>query len=333
MNSLQHTEHRMIGHEQAEALANLLGTDVPQHTLPPLWHWTYLLERRPHADLGLDGHPTSGIPAPPGPGMKRMFAGGRVATYAPLLLGSEATRTTRLTATREKQGRSGPLAFVTVRHEYAQDGRTVIVDENDIVYRAADSRVSTEPPGTSVESTPTRSPTLTLTVDEALLCRFSALTYNAHRIHYDRDWARTEGYSDLVVHGPLQALMMGELVRREGGGLVGKEIAYRLVSPMVGPQTFTVLADAGGIERGAEVRCGRCQLTAVSTVTSLDVPPTAGASGTHASRGLARILPDDDLIRITQDAVRQTLQVELPTTQATDLLVLTNDEVCPDLER
>lgn len=283
MNSLQHTEHGMIGHEQAEALANLLGTDIPQHTLPPLWHWTYLLERRPQADLGPDGHPASGIPAPPGPGMKRMFAGGRVATYAPLHLGSEATRTTRITATQEKQGRSGPLTFVTVRHEYAQDGRTVIVDENDIVYRAANSQVSTEPPQTSVESLPIRGGLrLTLAVDEALLFRFSALTYNAHRIHYDRNWAQTEGYSDLVVHGPLQALMMGELVRRVGGGLVGKEIAYRLVSPMVGPQTLTVLADAGGIDCGAEVRCSRGQLTAVSTVTSLDAPQPPGASETDA---------------------------------------------------
>ncbi|HJR24045.1 MAG TPA: hypothetical protein VJ804_01120, partial [Acidimicrobiales bacterium] len=87
----------VVGREQAEALANLLGTDIPECALPPLWHWTYLLERRPHADLGPDGHPTFGIPAPPGPGRKRMFAGGTVTTYGELLFGQPATRTTRVT--------------------------------------------------------------------------------------------------------------------------------------------------------------------------------------------------------------------------------------------
>lgn len=260
----------VVGREQAEALANLLGTDIPERALPPLWHWTYLLERRPHADLGPDGHPTFGIPAPPGPGRKRMFAGGTVTTYGELLFDQPATRTTRVTDTREKQGRTGPLTFVTVRNEYTQDGRTLIVDENDIVYRSADSTVLPASPDAGTGPPLGREPRLTLTADEALLFRFSALTYNAHRIHYDHNWVREEGYADLVVHGPLQALMMGELVRRSGPGLVGRTFRYRLVSPMIGPQTFTVAAAEAGIDAGAEVYAEQGPVTASSTTTPIE---------------------------------------------------------------
>ena len=251
--------------QQAEALAGLIDTDAPTTTLPPLWHWTYLLERRRHTDLGPDGHPTSGIPAPPGPGRRRMFAGGRVTTYGELRFGERATRVTRVASTQEKQGRTGPLTFVTVRNEYSQGGEVLVVDENDIVYRAGDS--GSLPAASNPEELPQRSPSLRVTADEALLFRFSALTYNAHRIHYDHNWVRHEGYADLVVHGPLQALMMGELFRRAGDGLVGKVYAYRLVSPMIGPQTFTVLAGEDGIAHAAEVRNQAGAVTAVSSVS------------------------------------------------------------------
>ena len=255
----------------SQALANLLGTDIPSDELPALWHWIHLLEKRPHADLGPDGHPTFGIPAPPGPGRKRMFAGGRVSTLALLVFGKPATRTTWVADTVEKQGSTGPLTFVTVRNEYVQDGRVCIVDENDIVYRTPGSSLAIQAGTLQDEPEPApREPALTLTVDEALLFRFSALTYNAHRIHYDHNWVRKEGYSDLVVHGPLQALMMGELVRRSGDGLVGKRFAYRLVAPMIGPQTFTVLAGPDGVNANVEVRDVHGTVTAVSTVGAID---------------------------------------------------------------
>ena len=179
-------------------------------------------------------------------------------------------RTTRVTDTREKQGRTGPLTFVTVRNEYTQDGRILIVDENDIVYRSADSTVPPASAAPDAEPPQGREPRLTLTADEALLFRFSALTYNAHRIHYDHNWVREEGYADLVVHGPLQALMMGELVRRSGAGLVGRTFRYRLVSPMIGPQTFTVAAAEAGIDAGAEVYAEQGSLTASSTITPIE---------------------------------------------------------------
>lgn len=255
----------LITPEPSEALANLLGTEIPTDELPPLWHWIHLLEKRPHADLGPDGHPTFGIPAPPGPGCKRMFAGGRVRTYAPLVFGKPATRTTWVAETTQKQGSTGPLTFVTVRNEYTQGGRVCIVDVSDIVYSATGSSPGL-PVGTLQDqpAAAPREPALTLTADEALLFRFSALTYNAHRIHYDHNWVRQEGYGGLVVHGPLQALMMGELVRRRGDGLVGRQFVYRLVSPMIGPQTFTVLAGEAGVNAGAEVRDVHGTVTAVS---------------------------------------------------------------------
>jgi len=200
-----------------------------------------------------------------------MFAGGRVSSHMPLAFGKPATRTTWVAGTTEKQGSTGPLTFVTICNEYAQDGRVCIVDENDIVYRTPGSSLAIRAGTLQDEPEPApREPALTLTADEALLFRFSALTYNAHRIHYDHNWVREEGYSDLVVHGPLQALMMGELIRRRGAGLVGKQFAYRLVSPMIGPQTFTVLPGDDGVNVNVEVRDVHGIVTAVSTVGLID---------------------------------------------------------------
>lgn len=251
-----------------EALAGLLDVPTPLGTLPPMWHQVHLLERPPQHVLGPDGHPTRGIPAPPGPGRKRMFASGRVTTLRPLVIGEPAVRTTRVTDAVDKQGRTGPLTFVTVRSEYTQAGSLAVVEESQVVYRAPGSSVGgqrgslDDPPW----QPPDGAPHLTLRADQALLFRYSALTYNAHRIHYDHEWVRQEGYADLVVHGPLQALMLAELARRNGVDLVGRELAYRLVSPMVGPQAFTVVAGAQGVERGGEVRDVHGTLTAVSTL-------------------------------------------------------------------
>jgi 3-methylfumaryl-CoA hydratase len=215
-------------------------------TLPPLWHWIYLLERRRQRDLGPDGHPTTGIPAPPGAGRRRMFAGGRVVTHRPLVLGEQATRTTRVASSVEKQGRSGPLTFVTVRNEVTQGGQVAVVDEQDIVYRAPGS--SPAPTGTAEPAT-VREPSITLEVDAALLFRFSALTYNAHRIHYDEAYAtQVEGHGGLVVHGPLLAVVCLELPRR--AGLKVREVSFRARRPVYARQPFTA---AGSPEGGLSV--------------------------------------------------------------------------------
>jgi 3-methylfumaryl-CoA hydratase len=270
----------LVTPEPAEALAGVLDVDPPAATagVPPLWHWVYLLERRRESELGPDGHPTRGIPAPPGPGRLRMFAGGRVTASGLLRFGAEATRTTRVLRSVEKQGRSGPLTFVTVRHEVEQEGRLVVADEQDIVYREAGSTLAPtrgDTPAATDASAPAAgtSPTaqdsrLELDVDPVLLFRFSALTYNAHRIHYDQAYAATEGYPGLVVHGPLQALLMGEAVRRSGVPLLGREFAYRLVAPTYGAQRLTVTTRGGaaGVVE-ASVQDGSGVRTAMSTLS------------------------------------------------------------------
>ncbi|USQ76059.1 FAS1-like dehydratase domain-containing protein [Ornithinimicrobium cryptoxanthini] len=266
------TRTEVISAEPVESLAAVLETPVPFEAgspVPPLWHWLYLLDRRRQSDLGTDGHPTSGIPAPPGPGRRRMFAGGRVTTYAPLVIGEPATKVTSIAKTVEKEGRTGPLTFVTVLQEISQRDQLVIREEQDIVYRAPGTGAlppAPEPP------TPPAGPTLRLAVDERLLFRFSALTYNTHRIHYDLGYVPTEGYDGLVIHGPLQALLMGDLMRREGVDLVGQTFGYRLVSPMVGTQTLSIVPGQDGLERGAESRSEAGAICATSTLT------TAGAT-------------------------------------------------------
>jgi 3-methylfumaryl-CoA hydratase len=266
-NPTSTTRTEVIAAEPVESLAAALEVDVPfgqGDPVPPLWHWMYLLDRRRSSELGPDGHPTSGIPAPPGPGRRRMFAGGRVTTHRPLAIGEPATKVTSIARTVEKEGRTGPLTFVTVLQEISQGGELAVREEQDIVYRAPGTGAlppAPEPP------TPPAGPTLSLDVDERLLFRFSALTYNTHRIHYDLGYVPTEGYDGLVIHGPLQALMMGDHLRREGISLVGRTYGYRLVSPMVGPQTFTVVPGQEGLERGAESRSAAGAICAVSTLT------------------------------------------------------------------
>ncbi|OFE18654.1 mesaconyl-C4 CoA hydratase [Humibacillus sp. DSM 29435] len=264
-DSLTRTE--VIGPEPSASLAALLDIDAPTDgLLPELWHWVHLLARPRESLLGVDGHPVSGIPAPPGPGRRRMFAGGRVTTLRRLRIGEEAVLVSRVESTAEKHGRSGPLTFVTVRNEVRQGGALAVVDEQDIVYRAGGTQPlpATAPADASI---PVRSQRLDLAVDERLLFRFSAVTFNAHRIHYDLDWARHEGYDGLVIHGPLQALLMGEVTRRNGVSLVGREFAYRLLVPLTRPQVVTAVSVEPGVEHGAQVFGAAGHLTATSTLT------------------------------------------------------------------
>lgn len=256
----------------ALGLAGLLDLDpglLDGGELPPLWHWVQLLERPAAAQIGPDGHPLTGVPSPPGPGTKRMFAGGRVHSLRPLRIGEEATRRTWVTGSREVEGRSGTLRFVSVRTEVSQGGDVAVREDNDIVYRAAGSAL-TVPVGTlDAAPAPVEGPALRFRADEVALMRFSALTYNAHRIHYDLGWCAIEGYEGLVVHGPLQALLMGELVRRQGAGLLGRVFDYRLVAPLVGTQTVTAAAadDAGSVDDAARVLDVHGRTTASATLS------------------------------------------------------------------
>jgi 3-methylfumaryl-CoA hydratase len=252
----------------AEALAGLLGVPPAGKDLPLLWHWVYLLDRPPQAILGADGHPArDAIPTPPGPGLSRMFAGGRVSQHGPLRIGAEATRRTWQASSARKQGRSGPLHFVTVRSEISQAGQVVVTEEQDLVYRAPApaSAPDPQPQPQPQPQPPTGTRDWPVEVNPVLLFRFSALTYNAHRIHYDRDYARAEGYPGLLVHGPLQALLMAELARPERPALC--DYSYRLVAPLFDGQGLVVSASAeeDAIRVTARDRAGRTTATGVIT--------------------------------------------------------------------
>ncbi|HLG67115.1 MAG TPA: hypothetical protein VKV36_04500 [Acidimicrobiales bacterium] len=221
----------------AAALHGLLDASGPPplagSPLPPLWHWLAFLPVAAQRDLGPDGHPRPGTFLPPLAPARRMFAGVRCELIEPVPVGAALHRRSIVTSVTHKAGRSGPLTFVEVTHRYALEAgaEPAIVEVQDLVFRLP----LTEPPHRLVGSAPPEGAGTgrpagedapeppgppwawrhELPTDPVLLFRFSALTYNAHRIHYDRDYARgVEGYPDLVVHGPLQAVALAELCRR-----------------------------------------------------------------------------------------------------------------------
>ncbi len=249
----------------AEALSGLLGVEgTPFVELPLLFHWVYLLDRPATVALGPDGHQAvGGMPTPPGPGLRRMFAGGRAWRHGPLRTGAEATRRTWQASAAVKQGRTGPLHFVTVRTEISQGGQVVVSEEQDLVYREPAPAGEAPPAAAPAEAVPPGDGDWVVGVNPVLLFRYSALTYNAHRIHYDRDYARTEGYPGLLVHGPLQALLMAELARRSG--LSASEYSYRLVFPLYDDQGLVVSAvpDGGAVHVSCRSRAGRVTATGV----------------------------------------------------------------------
>jgi len=281
--------------EPAYALGGLLGVPVPDvgsgAGLPLLWHWIYLLDRAAQADLGQDGHPVRGtVPAPPGPGRRRMWAGGRVTALAPLRCGEPATRSTRVLSVTEKTGRTGRLTFVVVGHQIVQRGQVVVDEEQDIVYRETGRGTGPAPALALALALAPDSPDSAdgqpkvpagdgeweVEVSPTLLFRFSALTYNAHRIHYDRDYARdVEGYPGLLTHGPLQALAMTEAARGAGGGAAAAAAAegdgaryfeYRLISPLFDYQGLIASAVPGAGSTATAVRDRYGRRTASGTL-------------------------------------------------------------------
>jgi itaconate CoA-transferase len=253
----------LIMPEPALALAGLLDVAPPAlasgEGLPLLWHWLYLLERPLQSELGLDGHPVpDALPAPPGPGRRRMWAGGAVRSLAPLRVGVEATRTSRVLRTAHKTGRSGPLTFVTVGHTIEQGGQVVVEERQDILYRDA---VTDQPQSGSEElpGVPVEHGEWAVPVSPTLLFRFSA-----------RDYAReVEGYPGLVVHGPLQALVMAELARTRGTRTdSGTSMDYRLVAPLYDDQGLVVSVVEAGHELVTSVRDSSGRRTAHGRVAT-----------------------------------------------------------------
>lgn len=185
------------------------GTAKAGDALPLLHHWLYFWDVRAPAGLGPDGHPAKGGFLPPVPLPRRMWAGGRLTFHAGLTLGEEVTKTSTITAVTEKTGKSGTLVFVTLRHELSGAAGLAITEEQDLVYREPAAGSLPMPQGLPA---PAASWTETIDPDPVLLFRYSALTMNGHRIHYDRPYAvAEEAYPALVVHGPLQATLLMRL--------------------------------------------------------------------------------------------------------------------------
>lgn len=179
--------------------------------LPPLWHWSLFRPLAPSAQIGTDGHPRLGGFMPPIPYPRRMWVGGRIDFVRPLCVGAKVARKTTITDVTEKSGRSGGLIFVTLRHEVSDDAGIAITEEQDLVYRPAVAVAAPPPAPTEQAERQTADWRIPMTPDPVLLFRFSAATFNGHRIHYDEAYARNEeGYRGLVVHGPLTATLLGE---------------------------------------------------------------------------------------------------------------------------
>jgi 3-methylfumaryl-CoA hydratase len=192
------------------------GGRMAGDALPLLHHWLYFWDVKPPAGLGTDGHPAKGGFLPPVALPRRMWAGGRLRFHRPLLLGTEITKTSTITAITEKTGKSGTLVFVTVRHDLESHEGLAVSEEQDLVYReAAASGTILRPAEGAV---PEAAWCEMIVPDPVLLFRYSALTMNGHRIHYDRPYATSEeAYPALVVHGPLQATLLIDLAARNLG--------------------------------------------------------------------------------------------------------------------
>jgi 3-methylfumaryl-CoA hydratase len=195
-----------------QALSATLGIEQPESdALPCLWHWLYFLETAPRQQIGVDGHPRQGDFTPPFNLPRRMFAGGRTTVIKPLRVGAEAGLTETILKVEQKRAGDNPLYLMTLGFDYAQEGDICIREERDIVYlggkpaptTAADEVVLLE--GAEPWA-------LDMTPDPVMLMRFSALTFNSHRIHYDTDYVKQEeGYPERLVHGPLTAMLLAQL--------------------------------------------------------------------------------------------------------------------------
>jgi 3-methylfumaryl-CoA hydratase len=221
------------------ALAATLERSESGDTVPPLWHWLYFLPVSPLSETGTDGHPKRGGFLPPVPLPRRMWAGGRLTFHAPLKVGEHATRTSTIASIEDKTGRSGRLVFVTVQHAIEVNGELRLEEEHDIVYRDAPQDGARPPqPALAPEGeTWSRS----IDPNAVMLFRYSALTFNSHRIHYDYPYVtEVEGYPGLIVHGPLIATLLVDLVRREQPDAVVQSFAYKALRPTFSGQAFTV---------------------------------------------------------------------------------------------
>lgn len=264
----EHTE-RLLATE-VQALAATLDLErAPQagEPLPPGWQWLFFNPVVRRSSLGADGHPKRGGFLPPIELPRRMWAGSRVRYLADVAVDATATRRSLIKKVENKVGKRGSLWFVTVEHTIASGGVRSIVEEQDIVYREA------TPPGAPAV-TPVRFDGAAefgreFAPDTTLLFRYSALTFNGHRIHYDQHYAKfEEGYPDLVVHGPLTATLLQQLAVEQAAGRKLASFEFRGVSPLFVGRAFRLegrAADGGALELWARGPDGELAMSATAT--------------------------------------------------------------------
>jgi 3-methylfumaryl-CoA hydratase len=225
-------------------LAALLDHEFPlwpKDKVPPLGHWLYFLPRARQSEIDVDGHPRRGGFLPPIDLPRRMFAGAVITFHAPIAIGANIERVSTILDVTEKRGASGRLVFVKLRHEISTNGTLALSEEQDIVYREAAKAIALPPKPEDSIDTHARGDTRCIVPDPTQLFRFSALTFNAHRIHYDRDYARdVEFYPGLVVQGPyIATLLMDHLLRHDPATRL-HTFRFRAKSPLFDTAPFDV---------------------------------------------------------------------------------------------
>ncbi len=239
---------RILGSVVTAMAATLDFERAPQagEPLPPGWQWLFFNPTARRSALGVDGHPRRGGFLPPIELPRRMWAGSRIRYLADLPVEARATRRSRILKIENKSGKRGALSFVTVQHTISCDGTACISEEQDIVYREV------TPPGAATAAAPPQRYegvpqwSRSFEADTTLLFRYSALTFNGHRIHYDQAYARDEeGYPGLVVHGPLTATLLQQFALEQGGGRPLARFDFRGVTPLFVGRAFQLEGQRG----------------------------------------------------------------------------------------
>jgi 3-methylfumaryl-CoA hydratase len=228
--------------------------------LPPLWHWIFTTPLSRLREAGPDGHPARGGFLPPVPLPRRMWAGSQLEWLRAPRLGEPLARESTVESVDMKEGRSGTLVFVKVRHEWKTAGELLMREGQDIVYREAPP-ASRAKPNAPAEGPVWREPLganpgrCALVPNDVLLFRYSALTFNSHRIHYDRRYClEVEGYPGLVVHGPLMATVMATLAWMQAGRGTPRAYSFRALAPVFDAETITVHSAHEGAAAKTEVK-------------------------------------------------------------------------------
>ncbi|GEQ78096.1 acyl-CoA dehydrogenase [Comamonas testosteroni] len=254
------------------ALVATLDRDDPpatkDSTVPHCWHWLYFLPHGKQSEIGSDGHPQRGGFLPPVPLPRRMWAGSQIAFHAPLRVGQSISRTSRIVDVRMKEGRTGPLVFVKVDHEITAEGKLAISERHDIVYR--DLPAHGEPAPAFAEAPTDAMWSRRIVPDDVLLFRYSALTFNGHRIHYDRRYVtEVEGYPGLIVHGPLIATLLLDLLRRCLPQAQVETFSFRAVKPLFDIAPFDVcgrMVDEKTVQLWSKDAAGHLTMDATATL-------------------------------------------------------------------